>query len=78
MNKAKAQRTSKISASKPRSVRLTLPAPEHLAFYAGIGAMAVLGIMEWPVAAALVVGYTLVNTQHNKVLESLGEALEKA
>jgi membrane protein required for beta-lactamase induction len=77
VNKAKAQRTSKVSAPKPRSVRLTLP-PEHLAFYAGIGAMAVLGIMEWPVAAALVVGYTFVNAQHNKVLQSLGEALEEA
>jgi membrane protein required for beta-lactamase induction len=78
MNKAKAQRTSEFYASPPRSVRLAVPAPEHLAFYAGIGAMAVLGIMEWPVAAALVVGYTFVNAQHNKVLQSLGEALEEA
>jgi len=39
--------------------------------------MAVLGIMEWPVVAALVVGHTLVNAQHNKVLQSLGEALEE-
>jgi membrane protein required for beta-lactamase induction len=46
-------------------------------FYAGVGAMAVLGIMEWPVAAALLVGHTLVNAQHNKVLQSLGEALEE-
>ncbi|WP_165606965.1 hypothetical protein [Mycobacterium mantenii] len=57
---------------------MALPAPEHLAFYAGVGAMAVFGIMEWPVVAALVVGHTLVNAQHNKVLQALGEALEEA
>ncbi|WP_156660540.1 hypothetical protein [Mycobacterium sp. 852002-10029_SCH5224772] len=57
---------------------MTLPAPEHLVFYAGVGAMAVFGILEWPVVAALVVGHTLVNAQHNKVLQSLGEALEEA
>jgi hypothetical protein len=78
MDKAKAQSMCTVSASPPKRVRLTLPEPQHLAFYAGIGAMAVLGIMEWPVAAALVAGYTFVNTQHNKVLQSLGEALEEA
>lgn len=62
----------------PRSISLTLPAPEHLAFYAGVGAMAVFGIMEWPVAAVLLVGHTLANEQHNKILQSLGEALEEA
>jgi predicted membrane protein len=72
------QRASKVSASPPRRVSLTLPPLEHLAFYAGVGAMAVFGIMEWPVVAVLVVGHTLVNTQNNKVLQSLGEALEEA
>ena len=78
MNKARVQRTCKVSPSSPRSVTLTVPPPEHLAFYAGVGAMAVFGIMEWPVVAALVVGHALVNSQHNKVLQSLGEALEEA
>jgi hypothetical protein len=68
----------KLSPSLPWSVRLTPSAPEHLAFYAGVAAMAVFGIVEWPVVAALVVGHTLVNAQHNKVLQSLGEALEEA
>ena len=78
MNKTRVQRTHKVSPSSPRSVSLTLPPPADLAFYAGVGAMAVFGIMEWPVVAALVVGHTLVNAQHNKVLQSLGEALEEA
>ncbi|MGD1238333.1 hypothetical protein [Mycobacterium seoulense] len=78
MNKARVQRTCKVSASSPKSVTLAVPAREQLAFYAGVGAMAVFGIMEWPVVAALVVGHALVNSQHNKVLQSLGEALEEA
>ncbi|HET9892737.1 MAG TPA: hypothetical protein VFQ42_19780 [Mycobacterium sp.] len=78
MSKAKVRRACKVSPSSPRSVCLTVPPPERLAFYAGIVAMAVFGIMEWPVVAALVVGHTLVNSQHNKVLQSLGEALEQA
>ncbi|OBH41938.1 hypothetical protein A5688_16800 [Mycobacterium mantenii] len=78
MNISSARRTAKASRSSPRSVSVALPAPEHLAFYAGVGAMAVFGIMEWPVVAALVVGHTLVNAQHNKVLQALGEALEEA
>lgn len=78
MNKSSARPTAKATRSSPRSASVALPAPEHLAFYAGVGAMAVFGIMEWPVVAALVVGHTLVNAQHNKVLQSLGEALEEA
>jgi predicted membrane protein len=69
------------SARFPRrclGVGLTPPAPEHLAFYAGVAAMAVFGIMEWPVVTALVVGHTLVYAQHNMVFQSLGEALEEA
>jgi len=78
MDKARVQRICKASPSSPWSVGLTLPAPEHLAFYAGVVAMAVFGIMEWPVVAALVTGHTLVNAKHNKILQSLGEALEQA
>lgn len=29
------------------------PSPERAAFYAGLGALAVLGAVEWPVAAAI-------------------------
>jgi hypothetical protein len=78
MDKARAQRICKVSPSSAWNVGLTVSAPEHLAFYAGVVAMAVFGMMEWPVVAALVMGHTLVNAQHNKVLQSLGEALEQA
>lgn len=34
----------------------SLPKPERLAFYTGLGVLAVVGAIEWPVAAAIGVG----------------------
>jgi hypothetical protein len=33
-----------------------LPPPERLAFYGGLGVAAVLGAIDWPVAAAIGIG----------------------
>ncbi len=38
------------------SVRENLPSPGQLAFYGGLGALAALSVIEWPVAAAIGVG----------------------
>lgn len=78
MDRAGVQPTCKVRPSSPWTAGRTRPGLEHLAFYAGIGAVAALGMMEWPVVAALVAGHLLVTAQHNKVLQSLGEALEEA
>jgi hypothetical protein len=39
-----------------RSVTGRLPPPERLAFYGGLGAAAVFGVIDWPVAVAIGVG----------------------
>jgi hypothetical protein len=39
-----------------KAVTSVLPPPDRLAYYAGLGALAVFGVMEWPVAAAIGVG----------------------
>ncbi|WP_433476480.1 hypothetical protein ACQPZP_05175 [Spirillospora sp. CA-142024] len=36
-----------------------LPPPERLAFYGGLGATAIFGIIDWPVAAAIGIGTIL-------------------
>jgi hypothetical protein len=41
------------------TVQSTLPPVERLTYYAGLGALAALGIIEWPVAAAIGVGTML-------------------
>ena len=33
-----------------------LPPPERLAFYGGLGLAAVIGVIDWPVAAAIGIG----------------------
>ncbi len=39
-----------------RAARSALPAPSRLVYYGGLGAMAALGAIEWPVAIAIGVG----------------------
>jgi hypothetical protein len=55
-----------------------LPAPKQLAFYGGIAALAVFGIIDWPVAVVLGVGHLLAEDHHHKALVEFGEALAEA
>jgi hypothetical protein len=55
-----------------------LPPLDSLALYGGLATLAAVGIMEWPVAAAIGVGHLLVQQQHFRRLHDFGEALEKA
>ena len=57
---------------------VTLPEPQHLAFYGGLTAMAVLGFLDWPVAVVLGVGHLLAADQHHRILREFGDALEEA
>jgi hypothetical protein len=58
--------------------RLELPPPEQLAFLAGVGVLAALQIVEWPVAVVLAVGHQLAHSHHGRMLREFGEALEEA
>jgi hypothetical protein len=64
--------------SLPFGVELALPSPQQLAFYGGISLLALLGVVEWPVAAVLVVGHALVESRHGRMLQEFGKALEQA
>ncbi|GES09005.1 hypothetical protein [Acrocarpospora macrocephala] len=39
-----------------RTGRAAIPPPEQLVYYGGLGVLAVLGAVEWPIAAAIGVG----------------------
>jgi hypothetical protein len=56
---------------------VTLPA-EDLAFLGGVATLAVVGILEWPIALLLGVGHSLATAKHNKTVRAFGEALEEA
>jgi hypothetical protein len=57
---------------------IRLPGPDQLAFYGGIGALAVFGVIDWPVAVVLGVGHFLAEDHRHKSLYEFGEALAEA
>ncbi len=57
---------------------LTLPAPEQVVFIGGVAVLAVIGVLEWPVAVLLAAGHALAANAHAKIVRSFGEALEEA
>jgi hypothetical protein len=58
--------------------RVELPPPDQLAFLAGVGVLAAVKVVEWPVALVLAVGHQLAHSHHGRVLREFGEALEEA
>ena len=58
--------------------RLETPPVEHLAFYAGLGALAAIEVIEWPVALTLGVGHFLIGLTNRPALKELGEVLDEA
>ena len=57
---------------------MRVPSPDRLAFYGGIAALALFGIVEWPVALVIGVGHLLADDHHHKLLADFGEALGEA
>jgi hypothetical protein len=57
---------------------VTLPSRDQLAFYGGLGVLAVAGVIEWPVAAVVGVGHLLAAMRNHRALRDFGEALEQA
>jgi len=55
-----------------------LPSPQRLAYYGGIAALGVFGIVDWPVVLVLGVGHLLAEDRHHKLLANLGQALAEA
>jgi hypothetical protein len=58
--------------------RVRIPRPEQLAFYGALGALAAVEIIEWPVALVLAAGHVLVQNEHSRVVQEIGEAMEEA
>jgi len=67
-----------VSLSLPVVGTIELPPPDHLAWYAGIGALAVAGLIEWPIAGVIAIGKALADNRHSKTLQEFGDALDQA
>jgi hypothetical protein len=61
----------------PMFGKTEIPRPEQLAYYGGLGALAVFELIDWPVALVIAAGHLLASNHHNRVLEELGEAIEE-
>jgi len=72
-----AARHNELRVSLPLLGPVTLPPTEELAFLAGVGLLAVVGAVEWPVAVLLGAGHALASRRGNKLLREFGEALER-
>jgi hypothetical protein len=71
-----AVRRNSLFVRVPVLGELTLPPPEQVAFIGGVAVLAVIGVIEWPVAALLGIGHGLATQAHTKIVRALGEALE--
>jgi hypothetical protein len=71
-------RSNSLQLQLPLVGELTLPSREQVAFIGGVVALAVIGVLEWPVAALLGAGHALATHSHAKMVRAFGEALEEA
>jgi hypothetical protein len=52
--------------------------PGHVAWYVGVTVMALLEVIEWPLAIVIAVGHEIAHRSRNKALRELAEGIEAA
>jgi len=57
-------------------LRLSLPKPERLAWYAGVGIMAAFELVDWEVALIICAGHWIADNVHNKTVAELASGAE--
>jgi hypothetical protein len=55
-----------------------VPPPDRVAYYAGMGVLAAIGVIEWPLAAVISAGHALADQHMFASVRGLGEAVEAA
>lgn len=58
--------------------QVCLPPLDQVVFLGGIATLALLSMIEWPVAGVLAVGHILAHNRHHALLRDFGEALDHA
>jgi hypothetical protein len=85
-NRSTAGREAAASATAQNSIpveipgigRVHMPPLDQIAFMGGIATLALIQIIEWPVAAVLTVGHILAHNRRHALLRDFGEALDEA
>ncbi len=60
------QRAKKFSVRIPLVGKVSVPPPDQLAFYAGLGILTALNLIDWPVALAIGVGEAVATRHINR------------
>ncbi|MGC5018803.1 hypothetical protein [Micromonospora sp. DT47] len=62
----------------PMLGEVAVPPPDKVAYYAGLGVLAALQVIEWPLALVITAGHLLADQHMSGLAKGLGEALESA
>ncbi|MFE9689859.1 hypothetical protein [Micromonospora sp. NPDC005806] len=60
----------------PMLGEVAVPPPDKIAYYAGLGVLAALQIIEWPMALVITAGHLLADQHMSGLVKGIGEALE--
>ncbi|GAA2216770.1 hypothetical protein ACFY2R_10540 [Micromonospora olivasterospora] len=57
---------------------VAVPPPDKVAYYAGLGVLAAVGVIEWPMALVITAGHLLADQHLSGLAKGLGQALQSA
>ncbi|ANS31413.1 putative membrane protein [Rhodococcus opacus] len=60
------RRGERFAVTLPILGRVSIPRPKQLAFFTDLGALAALGIIDWPVALVIAAGQVLASEPHTR------------
>jgi len=83
LERSRGSRRAKRVTAPPRrsaSVRRSRAAAQHphprFAWYAGLAVMAVIEVIEWPLAIVMMLGHEIAHRAHSKALRDFAEGVE--
>jgi hypothetical protein len=71
-------RTDSRRTTLPLLGEVAVPPPDKIAYYAGVGVLAAVGEIEWPLALVITAGHLLADQHLSGLARGVGEALETA
>ncbi|MEU5963679.1 hypothetical protein ABZ777_20960 [Micromonospora parva] len=62
----------------PMLGEVAVPPPDKVVYYAGLGVLAALQVIEWPIAVVITAGHVLADQHFSGLARGLGEVLQDA
>ncbi|WCN81555.1 hypothetical protein [Micromonospora sp. LH3U1] len=62
----------------PMLGEVAVPPPDRVAYYAGLGVLAALQVIEWPLALVITAGHLLADQHLSGLARGVGEVLQDA